>query len=72
MVYSILALRRKGTDMLNKLNRLNGFLRKIVLVICAVCVIFKLTDRRSGQMKKRPKVFRQKNLMIFGRGVISA
>lgn len=57
MVYSILALRRKGTDMLNKLNRLNGFLRKIVLVICAVCVVFKLTDRRSGQTKKKTEGF---------------
>lgn len=55
MFYGILYImtNMKGINMLIKLNR---FLRKIVLVLGALCMIFKLLDRDTDKPKSKHKV----------------
>ena len=43
--------------MISKINKINSILRSIILVIAAVCVIFKLADKKISQPKQKAEGF---------------
>ena len=46
--------------MLKKLNKVNNFLRALVLAVCAVCAVFKLADKKISQPKQKNDGFQTK------------